>query len=331
MRGLLLAGLAGVTALLVFALLAWGSVPIGPIELWRALIGSSEASEIHQRILFDLRLPKALAALVAGASLAVAGLLMQTLFSNPLAGPYVLGINAGASLGVALLVLSLGGMIGGLGGNYALALAAISGAGLVLAMVVGLSERVGSVVTLLILGLMFGAMANGLVSILIYFAQPDQIQAFLLWTFGSFRGLDREQLAIMASFCLPALALALLLPKPLNALLLGEEYAASMGVEVKRLRRWLLLAASLLAGAVTAFCGPIAFLGIAVPHLCRYLFKTADHRILLPACLFLGADLALIAEWVAGMPGSSRALPINAILALLGAPVVFSVVLRRER
>ncbi|MDT8445506.1 MAG: iron ABC transporter permease [bacterium] len=329
MKGLMIAALALLTALLVFALLAWGSVSISAGDLWRALIGSSEAQEVHRRILYDLRLPKALAALVAGASLAVAGLLMQTLFGNPLAGPYVLGINSGAGLGVALLVLASGGLVTSLGGGLALAAAAIGGAGLVLVMVVLLAERVQSAVTLLILGLMFGAMANGVVSILIYFAQPDQIQAFLLWTFGSFRALGTQQLAILSAICLPALALALLLPKPLNALLLGEEYAASMGVEVKQLRRRLLWAASLLAGAVTAFCGPIAFLGIAVPHLCRFLFKTADHRILLPACIFLGADMALAAEWVAGMPGSSSALPINAILALVGAPVVFWVVLRR--
>ncbi len=320
-----LLGLSLLTLGLVAALLGLGSVSIPSDQFTAALQGKG----IYGRILWDLRLPKVLTAAGAGAGLAVAGLLMQTLFSNPLAGPYVLGINSGASLGVALLVLVMGsGILSGIAGGFAMVVAAFIGAGLVLLLVLALAERVRTPVTLLILGLMFGSMASALVSILIYFATPNDIQAFILWTFGSFRSVGYSELSLMLPLVAFGLGLALFLPKPLNALLLGEEYAQSLGVEVKAVRRLLLLAASILAGGITAFCGPIAFLGIAVPHLCRFLFATSDHRLLLPACMLLGADLALAAELVAGVPGSSQALPINAILALAGAPVVLWVILK---
>ena len=323
-------GLLGV--LLGLGLLLWGSVSL-PLDSLFGVIGDSQgADQVVRKILLELRLPKLAVAALAGASLALAGLLMQTLFSNPLAGPDVLGISAGASLGVALLVLASGGtVVSGLVGSYGLAGAATLGAFLMLLVVMGFSEKVGDPTTLLILGLIFGAMAGGLVSILIYFSEPDQIQSYLLWTFGSFRGLSMEQLWVMVSLLLPGLGLAVFLAKPLNALLMGEGYAASMGVEVKGLRRKLLLSASLLAGGVTAFCGPIAFLGIAVPHLARFLFKTADHKVLIPACLLVGADLGMFSELVAGVPGSSLSLPINAVLSLVGAPVVFWVVLGRSK
>lgn len=332
MRGGLFVVLGLLGVLLGLGLLLWGSVSL-PLESLLGVIGDPSGSDqLVRKILLELRLPKLAVAVMAGASLALAGLLMQTLFSNPLAGPDVLGISAGASLGVALLVLASGGtVVLGLAGSYGLAGAATLGAFLMLLVVMAFSEKVGDPTTLLILGLIFGAMAGGMVSILIYFSEPDQIQSYLLWTFGSFRGLSMEQLWVMASLLLPGLLLAVFLAKPLNALLMGEGYAASMGVEVQGLRRRLLFSASLLAGGVTAFCGPIAFLGIAVPHLARLLFKTADHKVLIPACLLVGADLGMFAELVAGLPGSALALPINAVLSMVGAPVVFWVVLGRSK
>ncbi len=332
--GLLLA-LAGVFLLS----LTLGSVEIPLRDIARILVGEEPARQTWTTIVLKFRLPKAITATLAGAALAVAGLQMQTLFRNPLADPFVLGINSGASLGVALVVLSVGvagvsatSMLAGLGllGNFGLTLAASLGAGLVLGLMLFVAQRVPSTTTLLIMGLMVGYATAALVSLLLYFSIAERIQAYINWTFGSFGGVTWSQLHALAPVVLLALAVAMALAKPLNALLLGETYAQTMGLNVRRARLAIILSAAVLAGAVTAFCGPIGFLGIAVPHLARNLFRSSDHRLLLPACALLGALLALVADIIAQMPGAQTVLPLNAVTALIGAPVVAWVILRRS-
>jgi iron complex transport system permease protein len=339
--GLLLAGLA-LVALAAFMLsLAVGSVRIPLDEIVSVLLGGEASKQAWATIVLKFRLPKALTAMLAGAALSVSGLQMQTLFRNPLAGPFVLGISSGASLGVALTVLLAGVAVGlggsttllagiSLAGDASLALSAIAGSGLVLLLVMSVARRVQSGMTLLILGLMFGYTTSALVSVLIYFSVVERIQAYISWTFGSFGGVTWRQLQVMAPAIVLGLAGGHLLMKPLNALLLGETYALSLGLNVRRVRLAIIGTSAVLAGVVTAFCGPIGFLGIAVPHLCRSLLHTSDHRLLLPAVSFMGATLALGADIVAGLPGSQLTLPLNAVTALLGAPVVIWVILRQR-
>ena len=333
-----LAVLAGLALALVGAFLlnlALGSVRIPLGDVAAVLTGGESAKPSWAYIILEFRLPKALTAVLAGAALAVSGLQMQTLFRNPLADPYILGINAGASLGVALVVLATGAATGflsnvGLLGDLSLIAAAIAGASLVTGLVIVAARWLRHAMTLLILGLMLGYATGAVVSILIYFSVPEQIQAYISWTFGSFGGVTGRQLAILAPVIGGGLLLAWLLTKPLNALLLGEAYARSMGANVRRVRFWLIAGTSVLAGAVTAFCGPIAFLGVAIPHLCRALLRTSDHRMLAPATMLMGGLAALLADLVAGVPGSRSVLPLNAVTALLGAPVVVWIVLRRD-
>ena len=339
--GLLLAGLA-LVALAAFMLsLAVGSVRIPLDEIVSVLLGGEASKQAWATIVLKFRLPKALTAMLAGAALSVSGLQMQTLFRNPLAGPFVLGISSGASLGVALTVLLAGVAVGlggsttllagiSLAGDTSLALSAIIGSGLVLLLVMSVARKVQSGMTLLILGLMFGYTTSALVSVLIYFSVVERIQAYISWTFGSFGGVTWRQLQVMAPAIILGLAGGHLLMKPLNALLLGETYALSLGLNVRRVRLGIIGTSAILAGVVTAFCGPIGFLGIAVPHLCRSLLHTSDHRLLLPAVSFMGATLALGADIVAGLPGSQLTLPLNAVTALLGAPVVIWVILRQR-
>jgi len=286
--------------------------------------------------MLDFRLPKALTAILAGGALAISGLQMQTLFGNPLADPFILGTSAGASLGAAIVVLAMGStgslLLAGLGlsGDFKLAAAAIVGAALVLAFVIILSQRTRSTLTLLILGLMVNFITNGIVSLLFYFSIPERLQTYLAWTFGNFGGVTWDQLKIMAPAVLIGMGIAHLLPKQLNALMLGETYSRSMGLNVNQTKWWVIISASILTGTVTAYCGPIGFLGIAVPHLCRGLFSSSDHRLLIPAVTILGAVLALVADLIAQLPGSQYVLPLNAITSLLGAPVVIWVLLRQH-
>jgi iron complex transport system permease protein len=299
------------------------------------LVGGEPLRATWVTIINDFRLPKALTATLAGAALGVSGLQMQTLFRNPLADPFVLGVSSGASLGVALVVLSVGAAntallaVAGLLGNLSLVVAACLGAGAVLMLVLALAQRVQSSVTLLILGLMIGYLTSAIVSLLLYFSIAERIQAYIAWSFGSFGGVTWSQMRVLAPVVLGGLLLAFILTKALNALLLGEAYARSMGLNIRRARMAIVADSAILAGAVTAFCGPIAFLGIAVPHLCRALLRSADHRVLVPACALLGATVALLADLVAQAPGASVVLPLNAITALIGAPVVVWIILRR--
>ncbi len=331
-----LIGLALLLVLVFLLSLALGSVRIPLDQILTVLLGGEPTKAAWASIVLKFRLPKAITAVLAGSALAVAGLQMQTLFRNPLAGPFVLGINSGASLGVALVVLAVGGvgrsLLAGasLLGDVSLALASVLGSAGVLLLVMVVARRVRSTMTLLILGLMFGYATSALVSILLYFSIPDRIQAYLSWTFGTFGSVTWSQLKVLAPAILLGLLLAQPMAKPLNAMLLGETYARSMGLAVRRTRLLLIASAALLAGSVTAFCGPIGFLGIAVPHLTRSLFNTSDHRILLPGVVLLGGILALAADMVAQLPGSQLTLPLNAVTALVGAPVVVWVILRQR-
>lgn len=323
-------------ALLLLSL-ALGSASIPIDQVLGALLGGEADNPAWKQIVLKFRLPKTLTAIFAGMALGASGLLMQTYFRNPLAEPFVLGLSAGASLGVALVALSSGAASGallarlGLAGDLLLTVAAGIGAAVAMSLVLLVALRIGSSVTLLILGLMFGYLVAALVSLLLYFALPERIQAYINWTFGSFGGVRSEQLPILAGFVIAGLLLATALIKPLNALLLGEEYARSLGVNLPRTRCGIVLATALLVSAVTAFCGPIAFIGIAVPHLGRGLLSSADHRLLLPGACLAGACVALCASLIAELPGANLVLPLNVVTALMGAPVVMLVVLRHAR
>lgn len=322
-----------VAFLLVIAL---GSVSIPLDEVIRILLGGEAERSSWVTIIRDFRLPKAITAVLAGAALSAGGLMMQTFFRNPLADPFILGVSSGASLGVALVVLaagSVGGtMLAGLSivGDLSLAAAASIGAALMLLAILAAARRVANNLTLLILGVLFGQFTYAIVTLMLHFTIADRIQAYINWTFGSFSGVTWSQMTILAPVVLVGLSLAVLLSKTLNALLLGENYARSMGLHVGRARLLIIMATAMLAGVVTAFCGPIGFLGVAVPHLARGLLKTSDHRILMPASILLGGIIALAASLMADLPGSPLVLPLNAVTAFIGAPVVMWVLLRRS-
>ncbi|MBN1681358.1 MAG: iron ABC transporter permease [Anaerolineae bacterium] len=339
MRRFVFVGLCAALAVTFFLSLSLGSVDIPVKDIIKILIGDEPQRRTWTTIIIQFRLPKAVTAALAGAALAVAGLEMQTLFRNPLADPFILGINSGASLGVALVVLSVGvagasatSLLAGLGlvGNFGLVAAASIGSGAILGIMLIFSQRIHNTMTLLILGLMVGYATSALVSLMLYFSIAERVHAYINWTFGSFGGVSWSQMNVLAPVILAALITAYALVKPLNALLLGETYARTMGLNVQRARIGIIISAAVLAGSITAFCGPIGFLGIAVPHLARSLFNTSDHRVLLPACTMLGAVLALGADIIAQLPGSQTVLPLNAITALIGAPVVVWVILRQN-
>ena len=334
--GLLLA-LLGLVALAFVLDIALGPVRIPLPEVGRILLGQRTDTPAWAFIVREIRLPKALTALAVGSGLAVSGLQMQTLFRNPLAGPSALGLTAGAALGVAAVMMGGGSVVGsyairalGVGGSWGLVLAATAGAALVMSLVLALSARVRDNVVLLIVGLMIASVTGAIVSLWQYFSAPEQIQEYLLWTFGSVGGVAGRQLAVLATVVAIGLGLAFASAKPLNVLLLGENYARSMGLSVGRSRTLIIASTSLLAGAITAFCGPIGFVGIAVPHLVRALLRTADHRVLLPGACLAGAALTLGCDCLAQLPGSQTALPLSVVTSLLGAPVVLWVVLRRS-
>jgi len=325
----------GLIALFLLVLMM-GSVKIPLSEIITVLIGGEASKSSWTTIILQVRLPKAITAVLAGAALGISGLMMQTFFRNPLAGPFILGISSGASLGVALVVLTAGTVGGvviagfGLMGDLALALAAGAGAGLTMLIVLLIAHQVRNSMTLLILGLMFGYFTSAIVSILLYFAVPERIQSYIRWTFGTFGGTTWSQIQIFAPLVLLGLIGAFALSKTLNALLLGETYARTMGLNVNRARISIIGITAILAGTVTAFCGPIGFIGIAVPHLCRTILGTSEHRSLVPATVLMGGIVALVAAIVAEMPGSQIILPLNAVTSIIGAPVVIWVILRRK-
>lgn len=331
-------GLALLMLFLWLADIALGSVAIPLVDIISMLSGQALENPAFENIILKIRLPKAITAVLAGSALAVGGLQMQTLFRNPLAGPSVLGVTSGASLGVALVTLSSGQATTiyaiqqlGISGSWLIAIASTLGAALVLFIVLGISFRINDYVVLLIAGIMIGNITLSLVSLWQYFSNPEQIQNYLLWTFGSLHGVTQQHLWVLCIVVALGLLLTFLLSKPLNALLLGEHYAQSLGVNIKQLRIGVIIATSLLAGAVTAFCGPIGFIGIAVPHLSRGLFHTANHSILIPASALIGAIVLLGCDLIAQVPGSAITLPLNAITALIGSPVVIYVILKNRK
>jgi len=286
-------------------------------------------------IIWAYRIPKAFTAILVGGGLSLSGLLMQTLFRNPLAGPFVLGISSGASLGAALLLMGTSLATGlatlSLLGNISLALAASIGSFLVLLVVMAMAQRVKDSMALLIIGLMFGSISSALVSVLAYFSSAEDLQRFVFWSLGSVGNLGAGQLWLLAGMVALGILLAYACLKPLNALLLGEHYAQSLGIPLKRSRMAIIIATGLLAGGVTAFAGPIAFVGLAVPHLSRQIFDTMEHRVLIPAVLLYGAVLMLLCDTVAQWPNSATVLPINAITSLVGAPVVIWLLVRKRK
>lgn len=328
----------GLAVLLFLVLdLVLGSVNIPLEEVVKILTGQGSDNIAWLRIVQNIRIPKACTAILAGAALSVSGLQMQTLFRNPLAGPAVLGITSGASLGVAILMLGTGHITSsfairqlGIGGSWLVILASSIGSAGVMLTVIGLSLRIKDNVILLIMGLMLSNLIIAIVSIWQYFSEPEQIQEYLMWTFGSLGGVSREQLAVLSLTVLVGIALTFSSSKFLNLLLLGEGYAGSMGINIRYVKLLVIISTSLLAGAITGFCGPIGFIGIAVPHLCRVLLNTADHRILIPSCCLLGAAVMLLCDIVAQLPGHQGMLPVNAVTAIVGSPVVMWVILKRK-
>lgn len=315
--------------------LVYGSVSIPVGEVWNILTGQGAERAAWEHILLQSRLPQSCTAILAGAALAVSGLLLQTLFKNPLAGPSILGITDGANLGVAAVMLYFGGSLGqmtGLAMNayLTIVLAAFAGASMVLGIIIYFSTKVKSNVILLIIGIMVGYLVSSVISILNYYASADRVHAFVMWGLGNFSGVSREQLPYFALFSLSGLFIALLLIKPLNALLLGEMYAANLGVKIKRTRLLILLCTGLLAASVTAFCGPISFIGLAVPHIARLMLGSSNHNSLLPVTLITGSCVALFCTILMVVPGSNSILPLNAVTPLLGAPVIIYVLLNRK-
>lgn len=332
MKPLLVLSLA-LLALSIASLLC-GSVPVPKAEAVDILLhGARPEQRAWGYIIWEMRVPQTITALLTGASLATAGLLLQTLFRNPLAGPSILGIDSGANLGVAIVMLLLGGTmtLGGmsLGGYLLVILAAECGAGLVMMALISFSMRVRSHVMLLITGVMISYMTSSIISLLNYSATAQGVQAYMVWGMGNFSSVSSERLPLFATLCLLWLALAVLHIKPLNALLLGDQYATNLGYSIRPLRTRLLLITGLLTATTTAFCGPIAFLGLAVPHLTRLVTGTSNHRLLLPTNLLMGACLALTCSLLSNAPSNGSIIPINVITPCIGAPVVLWIILKR--
>lgn len=316
---LLFTALTVLTVFLFLLDLAVGAVPIPLGDVWAALTGG-DCPRATAKIVLNIRLIKAVVALLAGAALSVSGLQMQTLFRNPLAGPYVLGISSGASLGVALVVLA------GVGSSIGIAGAAWLGAALVLVVIAAVGHRIKDIMVILILGMMFSSGVGAVVQILQYLSKEESLKAFVIWTMGSLGDVTFNQLAVLVPSIVAGLLLAVVTIKPLNLLLFGEEYAVTMGLNIRRSRGLLFLSTTLLAGTATAFCGPIGFIGLAMPHVTRMLFRNSDHRVLVPGTILSGAAVLLLCDLVSKM----FTLPINAITALLGIPIVVWVVLRNK-
>ena len=316
---ILFAMLVALTLFLFLLDLAVGAVAVPLGDVWAALTGG-DCPRATAKIILNIRLIKAVVALLAGAALSVSGLQMQTLFRNPLAGPYVLGISSGASLGVALVVLA------GFGSSIGIAGAAWLGAALVLVVIAAVGHRIKDIMVILILGMMFSSGVGAIVQILQYLSKEESLKAFVIWTMGSLGDVTFDQLAVLVPSIIAGLLLAVVTIKPLNLLLFGEEYAVTMGLNIRRSRGLLFLSTTLLAGTVTAFCGPIGFIGLAMPHVTRMLFRNSDHRVLVPGTVLSGAAVLLLCDLVSKM----FTLPINAITALLGIPIVVWVVLRNK-
>lgn len=306
--------------------LLYGAVSIPYESIFKMLSGGEVENESWRVILFESRIPQTVTALLSGAALAVSGLLLQTLFRNPLAGPSILGISDGANLGVAVVMLFTGGSIWGIGGYVAVVVAALAGALSVLAIILSFSRVVRSNMLLLIIGIMVGYMVSSFISILNFYASADKVQQFVMWGMGDFSSVSLEKLPFFSLSLIVALFSTLLLIKPLNALLLGENYAVNLGVNVKRIRFMIFLSSGLLVAVVTAFCGPISFIGIAVPHIARMLMGTSNHQRLLPVTMLVGSCVTLLCNILTILPGGGSLLPLNAVTPIIGAPVIIYVI-----
>lgn len=305
-----------------------GAVGISPQEVWAAITGG-DSDPIKAKIIIDVRLMKAIVAILAGAALAVSGLQMQTLFRNPLAGPYVLGVSSGASLGVAIFILGaplLGATSSPMLSSLGVAGAAWIGSASVLALVAAVSRRIKDIMVILILGMMIGSAVSAIVQILQYMSNEEALKSFVVWTMGSLGDVTTSQLWLVAPAIIAGLTIAVTVIKPMNLMLLGEAYARTMGLNIRRTRSLILLSTTLLAGTVTAFCGPVGFIGLAIPHLARIIFQDADHRVLLPASMLTGAVALLLCDIVSKL----LTLPVNTVTALLGIPIVVWVVIRNK-
>ena len=328
----------GATIIAFFLLnLLVGSVKIPVESIFNILFHHGDESRIWENIILKSRLPQSLTAMMAGAGLAVSGLLMQTVFRNPLAGPSVLGISSGASLGVACVVLlsgSLGGMVLsrlGVIGEVTITIAAIIGALLIMALIAYVAQKIRGNVTLLIMGVMIGYVANAIIGVLKFFSAEEDIRAYVIWGLGSFARVSGGQTYVFVVLMLVLLPTSFFLIKTLNLLLLGDSYAKNLGLDIKRARLLVIGCSGVLVAIVTAYCGPVMFLGLAVPHICRGLFQTSNHSVILPSSLLCGASLALLCNLIARMPGFEGAMPVNSITALIGAPVVIWVLFKRRK
>jgi iron complex transport system permease protein len=321
--------------LVIIANISLGSVNIPLKQIILALLGDDSVKESWQTIVLNYRLPKAITAIFVGSGLSISGLLMQTLFRNPLAGPFVLGISSGASLGVALLVMGasfLGGTIAVLAhSSWGLAIASSTGAFFVLLAVLLAAFKVRNTMSILIIGLMFGSLTAAIISVLAYFSSASQLQQYLFWSFGNLGNLNWSEITVLIALSGIGFILVLFIIKPLNSLLIGENYAKSMGVNINRTRKITLVATSLLTGVITAFSGPIAFIGLAVPHLTKLIFNTSNHKILLPAVALFGAVIMLVCDSISQIPFTEFTLPINAITSLFGAPIVIWLLVRKHK
>lgn len=322
--------------LFLFLNLALGSVRIPLDAIWSILTGSYEGDVVWQNIVLKSRFPTVMTAILAGAGLSISGLQMQTLFRNPLAGPSELGISAGASLGVAMVILLSGSILNGalinsgLFGEVALTVAAICGALVVMVIILSISQYTSGSVTLLIVGVMIGYIATALIGVLKFFSSDEDVKGYVIWGLGSFSKVSGGSIRPFVISCLVLIPLSFLLIKRLNLMLLGDNYASSLGQNVRTTRVLTIISSCSITAVVTAYCGPIIFLGLAVPHLCRMIFATSDHRVLMPAVTLVGAVLAMLCNVIARMPGIEGALPINSVTALIGAPIVLWVIFERR-
>lgn len=322
-------------ALLFAANLFIGSVKIPFGAVLDILTGGTGQKASWTSIVLQSRLPQAITALLAGAALAISGLMLQTLFRNPLAGPSILGISDGANLGVAIAIMALGGTFGAisglaLSGYLLIVLSAFAGALLILSVIIWFSTKVTSNVMLLIIGIMVGYLASSAISILNFYATADKVHAYAMWGLGNFSAVSLDQLPFFCSFVIAGLAVAMMLIKPLNALLLGEAYAENLGVNIKRTRAVILICTGILTATVTAFCGPVSFIGLVVPHIARLLLGSSNHNRLVPVTILMGSTVALLCNLITVLPGSNMLLPLNAVTPILGAPVIIYVIVNKK-
>ncbi len=320
-------------SILLFMLsLAYGAVEIPISAVWQALVVPEDAEPVWRLIVVESRLPMAIASFVAGAALSVAGLLLQTTFQNPLAGPSILGVSSGASMGVALvMLLDVGAISSGAVHYMSVIGGAIGGAAIVLILLIFFSSLLKSSAMLLIVGIMIGYLTSSAISLLNYFAPSDDVKSFVVWGLGSFAGVGIHELPVFIGILVPIVAASMLFAKPLNALLLGERYASNMGYSIPTLRTCLLGASGVMTALVTAFCGPIGFIGLVVPHIARMIFNTSNHFTLLPATVLTGGALAMLCNLFTVFPGKSGVLPVNAITPLVGVPVIIYILLNRRK